>query len=505
MALAAPIVVTRVHTADAVTVTETYDTTTNTHTAPTVEILVSDGVSYTFTLDTPEKTFSTAQTATTTNTVTTLTPSTTSTNAFTVGTVSSTTAVTTSETDNGAAAGDNAQTTTQATTTAPQTTAATSETDNGAAAGDNAQTTTQDTTTAPQTTAATTTTQPATETQETTAQLPEDATISSVVKPVDPTNAETTPATTATPTTTETSHYISIPTVVASIATPTAGTTTTSSTAEATSTATSGKLPLPSAIVYSPYNNDNSCKDYATVLTDLTMIAGTGIKSIRVYGTDCGSIQTIENAAVNVGLKINQGFWITSDGVDSIDDGVTELIEWATSNSWDVFDYITVGNEAILSGYATVDELISKIAEVRAKLEAAGYTGEITTSEPPVTFQNNPSLCNDASIDFVGVNPHPYFDTYSSASTAGTFVKGQVEIVAGYCSKPIVVTETGYPSAGDVNGGNVPSPANQKLALQEILSEMDNAVTILTTFNDYWKDPGQYGIEQSFGSIQYWQ
>ncbi|ODV74410.1 putative glucan endo-1,3-beta-D-glucosidase [Cyberlindnera jadinii NRRL Y-1542] len=418
MALAAPIVVTRVHTADAVTVTETYDTTTNTHTAPTVEILVSDGVSYTFTLDTPEKTFSTAQTATTTNTVTTLTPSTTSTNAFTVGTVSSTTAVTTSETDNGATAGDNAQTTTQDTTTAPQTTATTSETDN---------------------------------------------------------------------------------------ATPTAGTTTTSSTAEATSTATSGKLPLPSAIVYSPYNNDNSCKDYATVLTDLTMIAGTGIKSIRVYGTDCGSIQTIENAAVNVGLKINQGFWITSDGVDSIDDGVTELIEWATSNSWDVFDYITVGNEAILSGYATVDELISKIAEVRAKLEAAGYTGEITTSEPPVTFQNNPSLCNDASIDFVGVNPHPYFDTYSSASTAGTFVKGQVEIVAGYCSKPIVVTETGYPSAGDVNGGNVPSPANQKLALQEILSEMDNAVTILTTFNDYWKDPGQYGIEQSFGSIQYWQ
>ena len=475
MALAAPIVVTRVHTADAVTVTETYDTTTNTHTAPTVEILVSDGVSYTFTLDTPEKTFSTAQTATTTNTVTTLTPSTTSTNAFTVGTVSSTTAVTTSEAANGATAGDNAQTTTQ------------------------------DTTTAPQTTAATTTTQPATETQETTAQLPEDATISSVVKPVDPTNAETTPATTATPTTTETSHYISIPTVVASIATPTAGTTTTSSTAEATSTATSGKLPLPSAIVYSPYNNDNSCKDYATVLTDLTMIAGTGIKSIRVYGTDCGSIQTIENAAVNVGLKINQGFWITSDGVDSIDDSVTELIEWATSNSWDVFDYITVGNEAILSGYATVDELISKIAEVRAKLEAAGYTGEITTSEPPVTFQNNPSLCNDASIDFVGVNPHPYFDTYSSASTAGTFVKGQVEIVAGYCSKPIVVTETGYPSAGDVNGGNVPSPANQKLALQEILSEMDNAVTILTTFNDYWKDPGQYGIEQSFGSIQYWQ
>jgi exo-beta-1,3-glucanase (GH17 family) len=206
---------------------------------------------------------------------------------------------------------------------------------------------------------------------------------------------------------------------------------------------------------------------------------------------------------LRLGLKINQGFWISSAGADSIDDGVDELIAWGQANTWDVFDYITIGNEAVLAGYVTVDELIAKIASVRAKLEAAGYTGKITTSEPPVTFENNPSLCN-AAIDFVGVNPHAYFDTYSSAETAGDFVKGQVNIVQGICSKDIVVTETGYPSAGIVNGGNIPSPENQRIAIEKILEAMNNEVTILTTFNDLWKAPGPYGIEQSFGTIQFW-
>lgn len=66
----------------------------------------------------------------------------------------------------------------------------------------------------------------------------------------------------------------------------------------------------------------------------------------------------------------------------------------------------------------------------------------------------------------------------------------------------VVVTETGYPSAGITNGKNVPSPLNQKIAIQNIFDIVGTNVTILTTFNDYWKQPGNYGIEQSFGIIQ---
>jgi len=234
------------------------------------------------------------------------------------------------------------------------------------------------------------------------------------------------------------------------------------------------------------------------------LIKSKGISKIRVYGTDCNSFETVQPAAVKLGIKINQGLYITSSGVDSIDDSVTTLIQYGQTNGWDVFDFITVGNEAINNGWCSVSDLISKISSVKSKLSEAGYSGQITTSEPPVSFENNPDLCKKSDIDFVGINPHAYFDTSASAETAGTFVKGQVELIQGVCgTSNVFVTETGYPSSGIQNGGNIPSTANQITAVQNILNEMDLDVTILSTYNDYWKAPGDYGIEQSFGVIEY--
>lgn len=283
---------------------------------------------------------------------------------------------------------------------------------------------------------------------------------------------------------------------------------TSTSAASSSASSDSGLLTkAPYSIVYSPYNNDNSCKSYTTVFTDLKLIASKGIKEIRIYGNDCNYLTTVLNVANKLGLKVNQGFWISQDGANSIDDAVDNFITYISSGaaeySWDLFSYITVGNEAIISNYCSVDDLINKISEVKGKLNAAGYSGKITTSEPPVSFENNPQLCTDSEIDFVGINPHSYFDVYSSADNSGVFVAGQIEIVKQYCGdKDIVVTETGYPSAGNVNGDNVPSVENQRIAVQSILDVVGTDVTILSTYDDYWKQPGPYNIEQHFGIIQ---
>ncbi|QOU20117.1 hypothetical protein BRETT_004766 [Brettanomyces bruxellensis] len=285
-------------------------------------------------------------------------------------------------------------------------------------------------------------------------------------------------------------------------------TSTSSSTSESSSSSGIGYVTgHPVTIVYSPYTNDSGCKSYDTVYSDLSLIKSKQISEIRVYGNDCNYLTTVLPIAAILGLKVNQGFWISSDGVDSIDSAVSDLISSVTSGNsgfdWSLFSFITIGNEAIISDYCTVDELISKIASVKSQLRNAGYDGLVTTSEPPVTFEENPTLCTDSEIDFVGINPHSYFDVYASADTSGDFVKGQIEIVQGVCpDMDVVVTETGYPSAGITNGKNVPSPLNQKIAIQNIFDIVGTNVTILTTFNDYWKQPGNYGIEQSFGIIQ---
>lgn len=282
----------------------------------------------------------------------------------------------------------------------------------------------------------------------------------------------------------------------------TATASTAASTTASADSSTGSLKGVPTAIVYSPYNDDSTCKDASTVSSDLQLIKSKGISKIRIYGTDCNSLQTIQPAAAQLGLKVNQGLWIDGSGVDSIDGSLSDIISYAQANSWDIFDFITIGNEAIISGYCSVSDLIQKISSVKAQLRSAGYNGQVTTSEPPVIYQNNPELCKTSEIDFVGINSHPYFDVNSSAGSSGTFVKSQLEIVKQVCgTNNVLVTETGYPSSGNQNGGNFPSKDNQQIAIAAILSELNQEATILSTFNDYWKNPGPYGIEQSFGII----
>jgi Exo-beta-1,3-glucanase len=200
-------------------------------------------------------------------------------------------------------------------------------------------------------------------------------------------------------------------------------------------------------------------------------------------------------------MKVNQGVWFTPQGgPDSIDGSVSDIIEYGNSNGWGVFDFITVGNEAINDNYLSVDQLISKIASVKSQLRSSGYNGPVATSEPPVSFTKHPELCG--AVDIVGINPHSYFDASIGASSAGSFVIGQKQLVQDACgSSKIVITETGYPSNGNTNGNNVPSSENQDIAIKSILDHTGGDVTILTTYNDFWKHPGPYGIEQWFGTI----
>jgi exo-beta-1,3-glucanase (GH17 family) len=60
----------------------------------------------------------------------------------------------------------------------------------------------------------------------------------------------------------------------------------------------------------------------------------------------------------------------------------------------------------------------------------------------------------------------------------------------------MLIPETGWPSAGDPNGQAVASTENQEIAKSGILSAMGNKCVMFSAFNDAWKDPGQYDVEQ---------
>ncbi|QBM89533.1 Exo-beta-1,3-glucanase, GH17 family [Metschnikowia aff. pulcherrima] len=558
VAVPVPRLVTRYHTADTITSTQTYVTGTTTIWLPPVEIFISNGVTYTFTdykgqwattqatltsvfndavtpagqatptVEAPSET--TAETNTVTNEAETTaaaaetTPAPTTTQAAATQNGETTQATTTQnaetiETSAKTTANAETQTapTTSATTTTPATAAATTSSTSTA----NAETEAAETTKASETTSVETSEQE-TQANETTqpdqtTQTTETANAETTAQPTDvATTAETTAETSSTDTTADgttqqettqqetTQQETTDATTQASPETTLTKTTATSTTATATSTATSvasGYISAPSVIVYSPYANDGSCKDYDTIKSDLQLIQSKGISKLRLYGADCAVTTAVLPLCMELGITVNQGFWISSAGVDSIDGYVSLVVEWAETNGWSVFDFFTVGNEAVNDGSCTVSELIDKIASVKQILNNAGYSGEVTTSEPPVTFINHPSLCTDSVIDFVGVNPHSYFNANLYAYQAGEYITAQQKQVASICSKSAFITETGYPHKGDSYGNNVPSDENQYLALASIMKYTGGDVTILTTYDDMWKNPGPHGIEQYFGMI----
>ncbi|KAI0461060.1 hypothetical protein LJB42_001390 [Komagataella kurtzmanii] len=294
------------------------------------------------------------------------------------------------------------------------------------------------------------------------------------------------------------------PTTTAPTTSTTAARTTSSTSATPTASSTPGGN-HPRSIVYSPYSDSSQCKDSTTIETDLEFIASKGISAVRIYGNDCNYLTVVLPKCASLGLKVNQGFWIGPSGVDSIDDAVQEFIQAVNGNNgfnWDLFELITVGNEAISAGYVSASSLISKIKEVSSILSSAGYSGPITTAEPPNVYEDYGDLCSTDVMSIVGVNAHSYFNTLFAASDSGSFVKSQIEVVQKACSRSdITIVETGYPSQGATNGKNVPSKESQKTAIFSIFEVVGTDVTILSTYDDLWKDPGPYGIEQFFGAI----
>jgi exo-beta-1,3-glucanase (GH17 family) len=152
------------------------------------------------------------------------------------------------------------------------------------------------------------------------------------------------------------------------------------------------------------------------------------------------------------------------------------------------------GNESVFQGHLSASELVSFIQSATQKLRAAGYTGIISTAETVGVYQQHPSICD--VIDNVHANVHPFYDPNTCSSEAGTFVVSQRKSVADLCGKPVVVSETGWPSSGGSNYNAVASPSDQEIAVSAIHDATGGDVIFFSYSDDAWKAPGP---EQHFG------
>ena len=139
--------------------------------------------------------------------------------------------------------------------------------------------------------------------------------------------------------------------------------------------------------------------------------------------------------------------------------------------------------------------MVGFIEECTNELRAAGYTGIISTAETVGTLQTYPELCGAVS-SVIHCNIHPYYGGTDS-SNAGSFVMQQKALAEQICGLKVIVSETGWPSAGGSDGVAVASVQDQATAIEGIYSASSGNVTFFSYTNDAWKAPG---VEQNFGN-----
>lgn len=299
--------------------------------------------------------------------------------------------------------------------------------------------------------------------------------------------APTPTSTTDTPTTLVTS-VSAAPPAYSTSATPPARPS--SAAAPSSSAASSGSLISGHGISYSPYNSDSSCKTQAQINEDISRVDGYSL--VRIYGTDCNQTAMVNAAALSKGMQVMASVY----DITSVQSEIQSIID---AGNLDNIHTVAVGNEGVNDGTYTVDAVVSAIGQARSQLQAAGYTGNVVTVDTFVAMIANPQLCE--ASDFAAANCHAFFDGGVTAQDAGNFVVSQAQRVSQACGgKDTVITESGWPSAGEINGVAVPSAQDQQDAIASLKSAFSSNLVVFDMYNDYWKE----NSEGTFGAEQFW-
>lgn len=249
-------------------------------------------------------------------------------------------------------------------------------------------------------------------------------------------------------------------------------------------------------MTYSPYTASGGCKDQGTVAADIATIAQKGFTSVRVYSTDCSTLEFVGDACKAHGLKIILGVFIADTGIQAAQPQVDDIVQWA---QWDIVELIVVGNEAVFNNYCTASELAGFISSSKQSFQGAGYKGAVSTTDELSVWQNQGSAWCDV-IDVVTANLYAFFNAQTTAEDAGSFIQSEIGELSNICAgKEVYVMESGWPSAGNCNGLACPSPENQATAIKGIQQTSGAKVVFFSFEDDQWKNPGQYNVEQHWG------
>jgi glucan 1,3-beta-glucosidase len=240
-------------------------------------------------------------------------------------------------------------------------------------------------------------------------------------------------------------------------------------------------------VSYAPFRGSQTPLDPTTRISaaqiddDLARLAKI-TNCVRVYSTDYGIDQVVGIAAKH-GLRVLQGLWLSNNPVKNRSEIDTAV---ALANRYpDTVRAVVVGNEVLLRGEMTPGDLAAAIREVKARVKVP-----VTYADVWEYWLRNASLAG--AVDFVTVHILPYWeDVPVPADRAAEHVENILRRVQNaFPGKRIVIGEVGWPSAGRMREGALPSPANEARVIQDVLAlakreQVD--VNVIESFDAPWK------------------
>jgi len=185
-------------------------------------------------------------------------------------------------------------------------------------------------------------------------------------------------------------------------------------------------------------------------------------RAIRLYSST-GGAELVPPIAAEFGLKVTVGAWIDKHQ-DRNEREIRSALDLARHNS--NVDAIVVGNETLLRGETSVDDLIKIIQRVKRSSPVPVTTGDIWSA-----WIDHPELAS--SVDFIAAHILPYW----AGTDAGNAVDSSIEIYdklrKTFPGKRIVIAEFGWPSAGYNFHGAYPGRAAQAGIVRDFVTRAE--------------------------------
>ncbi len=161
---------------------------------------------------------------------------------------------------------------------------------------------------------------------------------------------------------------------------------------------------------------------------------------------------------------------------------------------------LVIGNEVLLRGDMTATDLANTIRAIKARVKVP-----VTYADVWEFWLRNREIAN--VVDFITIHILPYWEDFPiSAGDAVAHVEAiRRQVVNAFPGKEVLIGEVGWPSAGRMREGALPSPVNQARVILDVLALSKREhfnVNIIEAFDQPWKRAlegtvgGHWGLSQ---------